>query len=55
MKTFVREIIQGLQYLHSNGVIVVDLKPANILINEYGNLKLSDMGSARKLTDMMQN
>jgi serine/threonine protein kinase len=54
VKSFIREIVLGLQYLHSNSVIFVDLKPANILINEYGNLKLADLGSAKKLTDMMQ-
>lgn len=52
VKTFIREILQGLQYLHSNGIIFVDLKPANILINEYGNLKLADLGSAKRLIDM---
>ena len=37
------------QYLHSNGLIHCDLRPANMLIDEYGILKLSDFKFARKV------
>jgi serine/threonine-protein kinase ULK4 len=44
-------IMDGLYYLHSQGVIYADLKPSNILFNEYGVLKLCDFGLARLVTD----
>ncbi|KAF0693777.1 Aste57867_15276 [Aphanomyces stellatus] len=49
IKGFGHDIMMGLQYLHANGVIYCDLKPANVLIDEYGCLKLSDFGLARKI------
>ena len=42
-----------LQFLHSNGIINCDLKPANILLTENGELKLYDFGLARKIVDMI--
>ena len=46
-------MIEGLQYLHENGIIFGDLKPSNVLLNEYGNLKLSDFGNSKKLGDLV--
>ncbi len=43
------ELANGLYYLHSRGVIFSDLKPSNVLLNEFGKLKLSDFGLARKI------
>mmetsp|Transcript_19792 Transcript_19792/g.36474 ORF Transcript_19792/g.36474 Transcript_19792/m.36474 type:complete len:1210 (+) Transcript_19792:2977-6606(+) len=51
---FGADLVRGLIYLHSNGVIFGDLKPSNVLLNEFGSLKLSDFGLARKLVDMVQ-
>lgn len=45
------EIMKGLSYLHSNGIIYGDLKPSTILFNEYNGLKLADFGRARKIND----
>lgn len=39
--------------MHENGIIFGDLKPSNVLLNEYGNLKLSDFGNSWKLTDLL--
>lgn len=39
--------------MHSNGIINGDLKPANILLTENSELKLSDFGLARKIVDMV--
>ena len=43
------EIIAVLGYLHRNNIIYRDLKPDNIMIDEYGHIKLIDFGFAKKL------
>lgn len=43
------DLMTGLQYLHSCGVLYCDLKPSNVLVDEYGVLKLSDFGLARRI------
>ena len=45
-------MLEGLNYLHANGIIYADLKPSNVLLNEYGNLKLSDFGHSKKIKDL---
>ena len=49
LQKFGRDLAQGLYYLHFNGIIYCDLKPSNVLLNEYSTLKLCDFGLARKL------
>jgi len=41
---YVAKILEGLDYLHSQGVVHCDLKAANILSTKNGNVKLSDFG-----------
>ncbi|TXT04751.1 uncharacterized protein COLE_07570 [Cutaneotrichosporon oleaginosum] len=42
--SYVAKILEGLHYLHSQGVVHCDLKAANILSTKNGNIKLSDFG-----------
>lgn len=46
---FARDIASGLQHIHSQGYLHCDLKPSNMVINEYGMLKLCDLGLAQKV------
>eukprot|EP01100_Stratorugosa_tubuloviscum_P016009 TRINITY_DN986_c3_g1_i3.p1 TRINITY_DN986_c3_g1~~TRINITY_DN986_c3_g1_i3.p1 ORF type:complete len:259 (+),score=103.79 TRINITY_DN986_c3_g1_i3:49-825(+) len=44
-------LIDGLNYLHGNGVIHKDIKPANLMISIDGILKISDFNVAMLLDD----
>ena len=48
------EIVEALLYLHTNGIIYIDLKPHTILCTEYGSLKLSDFGLAKRVVELIQ-
>jgi serine/threonine-protein kinase len=41
------QLLEGLEYSHSRGVVHRDIKPANVLISEMGVAKISDFGIAR--------
>ena len=40
-------LLEGLEYSHSRGVIHRDIKPGNLLVSEMGVAKISDFGIAR--------
>jgi serine/threonine protein kinase len=42
VRTYFRQLIEGIEYLHSNGVAHLDLKPENLLIGGDLNLKIAD-------------
>jgi serine/threonine-protein kinase len=43
----IRQVLDGIGYAHSEGVVHRDLKLSNILINNDGRIKISDFGIAR--------
>ncbi|KAL1780238.1 cyclin-dependent kinase 3 isoform X1 [Sigmodon hispidus] len=47
VKSYLSQLLQGLNYCHCHRVIHRDLKPQNLLINEFGAIKLADFGLAR--------
>ena len=46
-KYYMRQILEALSYLHGLGICHRDIKPENILIDENGNIKISDFGLSR--------
>jgi len=47
IKSYVWQMLQGIEFCHQRGVMHRDLKPQNLLIDKPGNLKLADFGLAR--------
>ncbi|XP_062507493.1 serine/threonine-protein kinase 35-like [Corticium candelabrum] len=50
-----RELAEGMEFVHSQGVIHRDLKPDNILIDSDNCLKIADVGVAKAAWDMQEN
>jgi serine/threonine protein kinase len=49
----VRVLAEALHYAHRLGVLHLDLKPANVLIDESGQAQVADFGLARRLDDTL--
>jgi mitogen-activated protein kinase kinase kinase len=48
IKTFTRQIMMALVYLHQKGIIHRDIKAGNILVDNKGVAKISDFGISKK-------
>lgn len=49
-RALLRQILEGVHYLHVNSVLHRDLKPQNILLSADGGVRIGDFGLARALT-----
>lgn len=51
LREVARQCLDALSECHANGIVHLDIKPENILINQMGRIKISDFG----LADIMEN
>ena len=52
IKTVSVQLLLGLKTLHQNGIIHCNLKPSNIIIDEFGNVKICDFKKALNANKM---
>jgi hypothetical protein len=52
LRRWVRQLCEALAYAHERGAVVHrDLKPANLLVDGHGDIKITDFGIARSISD----
>jgi len=46
------QLIEGMRYLHSHGIIHKDIKPENLLINRKGRIIIADFSFATRMNEI---
>lgn len=46
---FASQVISGLKYTHSEGIVHLDIKPANIIVNDNDVCKIGDFGCSQRI------
>ena len=44
-------MVQGLEYMHNQGVLHRDIKPENVVMEQNGYVRITDMGIAKILRE----
>ncbi|KAL5060992.1 hypothetical protein RYX36_032596 [Vicia faba] len=52
IRTYTKQILLGLEYLHKNGIMHRDIKGANILVDNKGCIKLADFGASKQVVEL---
>jgi serine/threonine protein kinase len=52
---YIREVMEGLQYLHELGIVHGDIKATNILLTKDGHIKLTDFGISQLISQRKQH
>ncbi len=55
IKLYMKQLLEGTLYLHKNRILHRDMKAANLLINNNGQLQIADFGLARPYRDPGQS
>ncbi|XVE62995.1 hypothetical protein DITRI_Ditri06bG0164400 [Diplodiscus trichospermus] len=52
IRTYTKQLLLGLEYLHNNGIMHRDIKGANILVDNKGSIKLADFGASKQVVEL---
>ena len=52
IREYAKQMLCGLAFIHSNGLIHRDIKPKNILVSKEGIIKIADFGCVKKLEQL---
>ncbi|GET86235.1 protein kinase, putative [Leishmania tarentolae] len=50
MAVLLRNVVEGLKFLHQKGIVHGDIKPQNVLVPDSGPCKIADFGISRRAT-----
>lgn len=48
---YTAEIVCGIEHLHQQGIVYRDCKPENILLDDHGHVRISDLGLAVEIPE----
>ena len=53
LRVYTKQILLGLEFLHTHQIMHRDIKGANILVDNTGVVKLADFGASKKIEDLV--
>ncbi|CAH8256753.1 unnamed protein product [Arabidopsis lyrata] len=52
VRTYTKQLLLGLEYLHNHAIMHRDIKGANILVDNQGCIKLADFGASKQVAEL---